>query len=70
MQDFFLDKILLRKIKRQQQADAQKDKDDFGMEQDDEQADEDGDTVIAGSQRKIKSERRRGQVVDDIEDDE
>ncbi|OIW25193.1 hypothetical protein CONLIGDRAFT_84590 [Coniochaeta ligniaria NRRL 30616] len=72
IQDFFLDKILLRKIKRQQQADAQKDKDDFGMEQDEEeQVDEDGDTVITGTQRKIKPERRRNrQVVDDIEDDE
>jgi len=68
LSDFFLDKIVLRKIKRQKQADAQREKEDFG-EQDEE--DVDGDTVITGTAN-VKAERRgRGrQIVDDIEDDE
>jgi hypothetical protein len=41
------------------------------VEQDEEQVGEDGDTMITGSQTKVKAERRRSrQVVDDIEDDD
>lgn len=71
LSDFFLDKILLRKIKRQQLLDAQKEKEDFG-DQDEDEVDGDGDTVVTGTATKVKTERRtRGrQIVDDIEDDE
>jgi hypothetical protein len=70
LSDFYLDKIVLRKIKRQQQVDAQKEQEDFN-EQDGGAVDEDGDTIIAGA-RKVKAEKRsRGrQVVEAIEDDE
>lgn len=71
LSDFYLDKVLLRKIKRQQLADAQREREDFG-EQDEEGIDGDGDTVITGATTTVKTERhgRGRQIVEDIEDDE
>ena len=72
LNDFFLDKILLRKIKRQQAADEQREFDEFEEEQDGEDVDGAGDTMIM-DEKPVKAEKNRSQSrrpIEEIEEDD